>query len=349
MPFTADQLAIGANYSLATYQKKEPIDQINFQHATLDWLIKNKEISTFGNGSFKEPIYITNNSNAQNYFGADQVTYNERDPAKWTDFTWYNTHDGFWFDEDRLLANGITIVDRSDAIPTSSEKETLIDLLKVSYRSLKMSLQESLAYETLRDGSQSTKAVPGLASLVDPSPATGIVGGINAATSPYWQNNASLLIAATTGLILTEMERMWQACQLYGGMTPDFIVCGQAFLAKYKLEAGVTINRQIEGGGNNRGGISLDASVNDAYFHGIPLVWDPTFEKLDTLLGTTTQTKTCYFLNSNAIKFRPVKNNWMVDRKPERLPDRYVHYFAKTAKYGFTTNKRNALAVLSIA
>jgi hypothetical protein len=349
MPFTPAQLVTGANYSLATYQKKDPIDQVNFQHATLEWLLKNKEVSTFGNGSFKEPIYISNNSNAQNYFGADQVTYNERDPAKWTDFTWFNMHDGFWFDEDRLLAAGITVKDDSDSIPTSTEKETLIDLLKVSYKSLKMGMQEALAFETLRDGSQSSKAVPGLAFLVDPTPATGIVGGIDASTNPYWQNNADIGIAATAGLILTEMEKMWQACQLYGGMVPDFIVCGAAFLAKYKLEAGITINRQIHDGGNMRGGVTLDASINDAFFHGVPLVWDPTFEKLDALMGTTTQTKTCYFLNSNAIKFRPVKNNWMVDRKPERLPDRYVHYFAKTSKYGFTVNRRNALAVLSIA
>jgi hypothetical protein len=81
----------------------------------------------------------------------------------------------------------------------------------------------------------------------------------------------------------------------------------------------------------------------------VPIVWDPTFEALDALLSTTTQTKTAYFLNSRAIKLRPVKGEWMRDRKPERLPDRYVHYFAKTSKYGLTTDKRNALAVLSIA
>ncbi len=349
MPFTPAQLVTGANYSLATWQRKDPIDQVNFQHATLKWLLERKEVSTFGNGSFKEPIYVTNNSNAQNYFGADQVTYNERDPVKWTDFTWYNMHDGFWFDEDRLLAAGITVKDDSDAIPTSSEKETLIDLLKVSYNSLKMSMMEALAYETLRDGSQSNKAVPGLSFLVDATPATGVVGGIDAATNPYWQNNASIGIANTPGLLLTEMERMWMACMLYGGMTPTFIPCGSAFLARYKLEAGLTINRQINDMGNVKGGVSLDASVNDAFFHGIPLVWDPTFDKLDTLLGTTTWTKTALFLNDQAIKFRPVKNNWMVDRKPERLPDRYVHYFAKTSKYGLTVNRRNATAILTIA
>ena len=55
------------------------------------------------------------------------------------------------------------------------------------------------------------------------------------------------------------------------------------------------------------------------------------------------------FANIDKIVLRPLKGHWMVNRKPERLPDRYVHYFAKTSKYGLTTDQRNALAVLSIS
>ncbi len=346
MPFTAAQLVRGADYSLATYQKKEPIDQINLNHVTLDYLIRNKEVSTFGNGSFKEPIYVDNGSNAQNYFGADAVTYNERDPARWTDFTYYNVHDGFWFDEDRLIAAGIHIADGGDAVPTSAEKESLINLLSQSYRALKNGLQEHLAFEMLRDGSQSTKACPGLAHIVDPTPAVGVVGGIDAATSTYWQNNANTGIVAAD--VVTEMQTTWDDVRRYGGMLPDFIVGGQAFVDNYRAQANLMVNRQVTGG-VSKGGISIDPATNNLFFHGIQVVWDPTFEALDTLLGTTTQTKTAYFLNKNAIKLRPLKGEWMRDRKPERLPDRYVHYFARTAKYGLTTNKRNALAVLSIA
>lgn len=347
MPFSPAQLVTGANYALATYQTKTPIDQINVKHQTLDWLIRNKEDSTFGNGSFKEPVYYNNNSNYQNFFGADQVTYNERDPDKWTDFTWYNAHDGFWFDEDRLLAAGITLLDDSGAIPTAQEKEALIDLLKESYRSLRNSMQEGLALETLRDGTQSTKAVPGLANLVSATPAVGVIGGINAATDTYWRNNINLNIAAAN--LIDQLEISWRACMTYGGILPDFIPCGATFLDVYRQQAGQTINRQIHDGGNLKGGVSLDASTTKVYFKGIELTWDPTFEQLDALVGGTTNTKTALFLNSNVTKLRPVKRNWMVNRRPERLPDRYVHYFAKTSKYGLTTNQRNATARISIA
>lgn len=345
MPFTADQLVRGADYALKTHQKKEPIDQIGFKHATLDWLLKTKEVSTFGNGSFKEPIYVDHGSNYQNYFGPDQVTYNERDPARWTDFAYYNHHDGFWFDEDRLLAAGITLSDSGDAVPTLDEKWQLLNLLQTSYRALKEGVQEQLAYEMLRDGTQSTKACPGLKHVVSNTPSSGTVGGINAATATYWRNNANLGFAAN--VIVAEMEETWKDCMRYGGLVPDFIVCGRAFYEAYVAGAASAVQRHQAVMG--KGGAAMDASVEAVNFHGVPVVWDPTFEALDTLLSTTTQTKTCYFLNSRAIKFRPVKGNWMVNRKPERLPDRYVHYFGMTSKYSLTSSKRNALAVLSIA
>jgi len=347
MPFTAAQIATGANYSLATFQKKEPIDQINIQHKTLDWLVKNKEQSTFGNGSFKEPVFVNNGSNAQNYFGADQVTYNERDPVRWTDFSYANMHDGFWFDEDRLIAAGIYLSDDDSAIPTSTEKEALVNLLRQSFNGLKRGVQSALAFEYLRDGTQSSKAIPGLSFLVADAPSTGTVGGIDASANPYWRNNANLAINTSTDDLIEEMQHSWDDCQLYGGMLPTFIPCGKKFRDAYINAAKTAVQRHMVVQG--KGGARFDASVDDINFHGVPLVWDPTFEALDTLLGTSTWSKSAFFLNENAIKLRPLKGEWMRNRKPEGLPDRYVTYFGTTCKYGLTTNQRNALAKLSIA
>ena len=344
MPFTNEQLTRGADYALKTHQKKEPIDQINVKHKTLEWLVKNKEESDFLNGSFKEPIYVDNDSNAQNYFGADQVTYNERDPARWTDFSWFNVHDGFFFDEDTLLAAGIRVSDDPDTSPTKAEKAALLNRLTQAYRALKLGLQEHLAFETLRDGSQSTKATPGLAHLVATTP-TNTVGGIDASTFTYWQNNANTGITAAD--VIEEMEETYKDCMRYGGILPEFIPCGQAFYDNYVAQAISAVQRHQAVMG--KGGATMDPSVDAVNFHGIPLVWDPTFEALDALLSTSTQTKTAYFLNRRALTLRPAKGEWMRTRKPERLPDRYVHYFGKTTKYGFTTNQRNSLAVLSIS
>jgi hypothetical protein len=347
MPFTSEQFARGADYTLETFRRNDPIDQITTAHTTLKWLLANKQATLFGNGYFNEAIFVDNNSNFQNYFGADQVTYNERDPARQAKYTYANYHDGFWFDEDRLAANGIIVTDDRDAVPSGREKQQLVNLLQVSYTALKQGINEALALELLQDGSANAKAIPGLDHLVSTDPITGTVGNIDASKASYWRNNANLEIAEAD--LIEEMEQTWRDFMRYGGQVPNKIIVGSGFLDAYRKAAGTTINRQIEGGGNAKGGVSLDASTTNVYFHGIALEWDPTFETLDAKLGSITYpwTDRCYFLNSNTLKFRPMQGHWMVKRKPERLPDRYVHYFGQTGKYGFTANKRNSNAVLS--
>jgi len=345
MPFTTAQIARGATYALATYQKKEPLDQINVQHVTLDWLVKNKEVSSFGNGSFKEPLYISNGSNAQNYFGADQVTYNERDPATWTDWGYANLHDGFWFDEDRLTAAGIMLSDDPSAGATAAEKESLINLLGQSYRALRNGIQEALAFEFLQDGSQSSKAIPGLSHIISTTPDTGTIGGVNAANYAFWRNNANTGIAADD--LLSEMDLSRQDGMRYGGTLPNFIPCGQAFFNTYRDQSAAAIQRHLAVQG--RGGATIDPTVEAVNFHGVPLKWDPTFDALDAKLGTTTWTKTAFLLNSDRIKLRPLRGEWMRKRPPEKLPDRYVTYFGQTCKYGLTTDRRNSLSVLTIS
>lgn len=350
MPFTSDQLVRGADYALKSREGKEPIDQINTKHVLLDWLIKTKKDTMFTGGSFKEPLYISNDGNFQRYFGADQVTYNQRDPARWTDFAYGDAHEGFWFDEDSLLMNGIQIADDSSSAPTIDEKNQLINMLDINYTAMKRSLQENMAYDTYRTGAIA-KSVPGLQFLVqklavDWATNGNTVGGINSATTTYWRNNVSTGI--TGSAILPAMETVYQNCMLYGGKLPTKIVGGRAFVDNYRVQSAATISRQVDGSGNLRGGVSLDPSINDLYFHGIPVEWDPTLDVLGTVDSDATLTKTCYFLN-DAIKFRPLKGEWMRDRKPMRLPDRYVHYFGRTCKWGMTTNQRNSLAVLSIA
>lgn len=346
MAFTTEQFIRGMNYSLETYDRKEPIDQINPKYRMLDWLIANREETVFGNGVFKEPLFVDNGSNAQNYFGADQVTYNERDPAVWTSWNYYNVHDGFWFDEDRLLAAGIRISDDGSEAPTASEKTQLINLLKQSHRGLKMGIQRHLAFEFLLDGSQSAKAAPGLSHIISTTPDVGVVGGVNAATRTYWRNNVNLNIPEAD--LVDEFENTWRDTTRYGGAVTDAIFMGDELYNAYRNAANSVVSRMVNDGGSNRGGVSIDPSTNNLYFHGVQVINDPTFVELDAELGGNTFTKMGFFVNKSGLKLRPVKGEWMRNRKPERLPDRYVHYWAKTAKYSLTTNQRNGLAVVTL-
>ena len=95
---------------------------------------------------------------------------------------------------------------------------------------------------------------------------------------------------------------------------------------------------------------AVDASVDGVYFKGVELVWDPVFDVLDATDSPATEWgKRCYFINTKFLTLRPIKNHWMVPRKPPRVYDRYTHYSAMTSRFGMGITKPNTMSVLSIA
>lgn len=349
MPFTQNQLAVGSNYQLDYFLKNDPIDQINTRHPLYSALIAKKKETVVGNEYEVEQVRFTNDSNYQNYFGADQVTFNEKDTVRQAKYKHFNFHDGFGFDEDTLRANGIVITDDEEATASKAEKVQLTNRLQESFETLKLGAQENLDKEMHLDGSQSAKACPGLDHLISTTPNVGIVGGLDASTATWWRNSANLAIPTTTaGVLVDEMEQTWRACTRYGNMTPDLIIAGQDFIDAYRKDAQAINSRWITVPG--KGGVSQDASTSGLYFHNVEVVWDPTMDALDDIVGPQDNpwSKRAYFLNTRSLFFKPVSGAWMKRRKPPRVYDRYVHYWAITGAYRMTCNQRNANAVLSI-
>lgn len=349
MPFNAQQLALGANYQLDYFAKNKPVDQVNVDRPWLKKLIDTKKFAPAGNQFYVEQVYISNDANYQNYFGSQQVTYNERDGIRQARYAYYNFHDGFGLDEDRLAANGIAMTDDSNAVVSEAEKFQLSNLLETNYMQLREGVHDALHEELLRDGSTNANATPGLDALVSTTPNVGVVGGLDAATQLYWRNNTSLNIAATPGVLTEQMERQWRACTRFGGSAPDYIMASGAFIDAYRVDAKSEVDRQIVV--SQRGGVGLDASVSQVFFKGIPIVWNPVLDILDAKFGAPPIRfdRRCYFINTKHICLRPVTGHWMVNRRPERVYDRYVHYFGTTSKYRLTMVKRNSHSVLSIA
>lgn len=360
MPVTATQLAVGANRQLEAYSKSDPVDQVNKERPFMQWLVAKKEETIGGNHYYNEKVHVSNDSNYQNYFGDDQVTYNRRDTVRLAKFGWANFHDGFGLNEDELAANGITMNDDnlSGSVVSDAETVQIYNLLKQNYSDLKMGVQEKFDEELHRDGTQDPKAVQGLDFLISTTPTVGVVGGIDAATNVYWRNNANLNIPLPTTQtlaisFLAAMETTWRACKTYGRMVPDKIICGSTFYDNFRAALNQTNSRtvQIINKSGNPGAPALDGGTGELSFNGVAVEWDPTFDSLDDLYGAPAVPwrKRCYFLNSRTIKLRPLTGHWMINRKPPRMYDRYTYYFAMTSKYRLTINKRNANAVLSCA
>lgn len=356
MPFTTEQLAYAGNASINYFLKNDPIDQVNIARPLIKKLMEEKKAYVGGLQFVVEQLRYSNDSNFQSYFGDQQVTYNRKRTLQQAKFTWGSFHDGFGLNEDELAQNGIVMNDDKSSVPTESEKVQLVNLLQENTETLKLGFQENFDYMLHRDGTQSATNIPGLDLLVSTTPTVPmVVGGLDQSVFPWWQNNAITGISTgTAGNLTQQMEVLWRNCTRYGGYTPNYIMVGEAFLDAYRADAKSTINRTVFMQ-KDADPTKLDTAVGEGirtglYFKNIELIWDPVMTVLDQLDAPTIPwSKRCYFLNTRFLKLRPIQGHWMVNRTPPRVYDRYVHYFALTAKAALTTGKRNAHGVASIA
>jgi hypothetical protein len=349
MPFNAEQLSYAGRAAIDYYLKNDPIDNINTVRPLIKKLSDGKVPYAGGLQYVVEQLRYANDSNFQSYFGDSQVSYNRKRTIQQSKYTWGAFHDGFGLNEDELAQNGISMTDDRNAVPTDAEKVQLTNLLSENMETLTLGFQEKFDLMLHRDGSASATDIAGLDSLISTAPSgSATIGGLNQQTYSWWRNYAKMDIStATSGNLVNEMEIAFRECTRYGGSTPDFIMVGGDFLDAYRRDASLTVNRRLETYG--RGDTEVDASVSGVFFKGIPLVWDPVADVLDAADSPTYDwAKRCYFINTKFLKLRPIKGHWMTPRKPPRVYDRYVHYWALTSKAALTTSKRNAHAVLSI-
>ncbi len=346
---SAAQFARAANLHTFAYIKKNPIDLVNAERPLLKWFIDNKQEAS-GNLLVHEKIHFSNDGNFQTFSGADVVSYNSRDTVRLASFIEANAHDGFYIDEGEARQNGITLDDSGISRPASPEDFTkIVDLLDENQRAMRESMLAGLELEAHLSGTQTPKSALGLDGLVSLTPAVGTVGGINRALHPWWRNEANLNIAHAS--LIDQMHLTYRRLVTFGKTPPTVFFCGSRFLDVYRQQAGLTVNRQLTGTGLQRGGVTVDAGVTGTFFQGIELVWNPLFDQLDAITGETVNhwTRRCYALNPRAITLRPTQGAWMVNRKPARPHDQYIHFFGVTAAYRFTMRNPRALGVLSVA
>ena len=354
MPFNAEQLAYGGRAAIDFFLKNDPIDQINTARPLFDKLVSGKKEWTGSLQFVVEQIRESNDSNFQGYFGDSQVTYNTKRTLNQAKYTWGSFHDGFGLNEDELTQNGIIMTDDRAAVPTSAEKVQLTNLIKENMETLKLGFQEGFDKMLHRDGTQSTLEIAGLDLLVAVDPTTGVVGGIDPAVKTFWQNQVSLDV--TIANLIDQMEDQWRECIRFGGQAPDFLLAGEVFIDAYRKAADALVNRQITlgGSGGNRQASTIDAGTGNGtetglFFKGRQIIWDPVFDVLDTEDAPAQQWNSrLYMLNTKHIKLRPIKGHWMVPRKPPRVYDRYVQYWATTAKAAMTTGKRRAHSLITV-
>lgn len=352
MPFTSQEISDAGKIGLDFFLRNNPIDQIGTERPLLKKLMGMSKEFPGGKQYVTEQLRKSYGSNFQWYYGSQAVTYNSRQNIEQAQFAWRGAHDGFFLDEDRLLQNGISMeADGKGGNFTAAEEIALTDLLQEETEALRLGFEEKFDYELHLDGTQNTESLPGLDLLVSTTPTTGTVGGLNAANYTWWRNSATGSLNSST--IIAAMETSWRSCTRNGGR-PDFILAGEDFIDTYRaaLLAAGSYEQNTSGIKVYDGGVGMQTSGVDTglAFKGVPITWDPVLQDLDDDLSPTIDyVDRCYFLNCRHMKMRPARGHNMVSRRPPREYNRYVMYWALTWKGAFTTNRRNAHSVLSVA
>lgn len=178
----------------------------------------------------------------------------------------------------------------------NSGKEAVLDLLESRISNAEKTMVNNIAADCYSDGTaDGGKQIGGLQLLVDTTPSTGTVGGIDASTTigSFWRNIVEDSNVATSSTIQTSMNNL--ALQLVRGTDKtDLIVADSAYYGLY-LASLQTIQRITSEDMAGAGFTSL------AYYG----AGGKADVVLDGGVGGACPTNTMYFLNTNYIHFRP--------------------------------------------
>ena len=346
MPFTAEQLSIAGKTALEYYLKNKSVDQIAHERPWLKELMKSKGSMPGGKENAVVQLRYRYQSNFQFFNGRQQVTYNNRSTIEQASFPWRSAHDGFAIEEDRLIQNGISILDDKKAsMNSNAERVMLENLFKEQIEVMDLGFNEQFDQKLLSDGSGGTDDIEGLDHLVSTTPTTGTVGGIDrsVAANSWWRNNvqSGLTTTTTTGTIIDKMEIAWRDCTKNGGR-PNFIMAGSDFIDGYRNFMLKTYGRVNYSSGDQ---LVVEGGTEMLKFKGVPVLWNPTFD--DLAVASPTWGKRCYFINTKYMQLKEIQGK--ISRKPPRPYDRYEHYFGMTWRGALCMTRANAHCVLSIA
>jgi hypothetical protein len=217
----------------------------------------------------------------------------------------------------------------------NSGEDAVIDLLESRIGNAERTMTNNISVDIYSDGTaDGGKQIGGLQALVDFTPATGTVGGINAATWSFWRNVAFDATtdggaAATSANIQSYMNQVYlQLCR--GPDKPDLIVADNNYYRLY-LESLQTIQRvqaddMAQAGFESLKYMGADVVLDGGYGGDAPS---------NPGVGGGSGTGTMYFLNTNYLFFRPHRDRNFVPIGDERFA---VNQDAMVQLIGFAGN-----------
>lgn len=266
-------------------------DNVTKNNAFLTYVKEKGNVQTVSGGSvIYEEISYAENGNAGWYSGYDLLPVAAQDVISAAQFDF------------KQAAVPVVISGLDDL--RNSGPEQMIDLMESRLNVAEATMANLIAASLYSDGTGAGgKQLVGLDAAVPVSPATGTYGGIDRATWAFWRSKATTLGATVLNTTVQgAMNTMW-ASLVRGMDRPNLILMDNYWWGVYMASL-QPLQRFNSPGSANLGFPSIKFMDADCV--------------LDGGIGGFMTLKTCFFLNTKFMKFRPHARRNMVPLSPNR-------------------------------
>lgn len=347
MPFTAQQIDNITAAAIDFHYEQGKVESQSVQDKPLLQAMRDAE-KAFPSG--KELItvrvkgdYTTVN---QGFESDDTVGYANPANIKTATFPWKLLHAGIQFTQHELAKDGISVVDSLNGASVTQhdgrERTALANLLEDKLDDMSEGSDRDMDRMYWGDGTVDPKLIPGVRSfIVDAPTGAGTVGGLDPTVLTWWQNRANLSISSVAdysqqNLVQTLQKEMRQLRRY--GSPKHKIFAGADAMDAFERELRNKGNYTLEGWAKSG---SIDASVADLAFKGVPIVYTPALDDLGFA-------KRLYVLDMKGIVPMYMDGENWKKHAPARPYDKYVFFRAKTYIGGLVCKRRNTSGVYSI-
>jgi hypothetical protein len=266
-------------------------DNVSKNNALLAYIKDKGNVRTFGGGSqIYEEVSFAENANVGWYSGYDLLPVAAQDVISAAQFD--------------IRQAAVPVVISGLEQLKNSGREALIDLMEQRLKVAETSMMNLIAAGVYSDGTGAGgKQLIGLDAAVPVNPATGTYGGIDRATWTFWRSKTTTAgVALTSATVQGAMNTMW-ASLVRGMDKPNLIVMDNNFWGIYMA----SLQPQQRFTDPKAANLGFDA----VKFMSADVV-------LDGGIGGFATTKTCYFLNTNYLHYRPHSARNMVPLAPNK-------------------------------
>jgi hypothetical protein len=344
MPFNAQQLSSMANAALDYFIKGQPLAQTIQDKPLLSAMRSAQKTFSGGAGLIRRNIKADYSTAMTGFENDDVLTFGNPGNIRQINFPWKELHAGIETTLTELKKDGISVVDSMTGARTVDHSEAEMHRISGIWQDklddLREGVERSMNSIFWRDGTQDSKAPPGVLAFISDTPTTGIIAGIDRAQSAWWRNRASLNINAATPAnqtLTTTLRREVRQLRRYGGK-PNKCLCGSAFLEALEAEVhnkGVYTQTGFTG--------RRDISMGSIVLQGVgEFEYDPTLDDLG-------RSKHAYIMDTTKLYPMVMDGEDMKKHVPARPHDQLVIYQGVTWTGAMVCTQMNAHGVYSIA